>query len=198
MSRPTAARDPGHSRSRVPAAVASGVALAVTAGAFIWPGFDARDVPPDDASVWALQTGDGWHYGRVNTELGELDTVKRVDSPSTLVQSGNTLLVYAGGNGKVARMSSAMPLDIETLDAEGLTSTPAGTSAPQPRHTLAYRNFIRFVVAAAGSFISSDSRIGGTPKSVQRSRPEGEPTTPPLMTATTPSADTAVTGSQEL
>lgn len=53
----------------------------------------------------------------------------------------------------------------------------AGTSTPQPRHAPAYGNFIRFVVAAAGSFISSDFRIGGALRRVLRSRPEGEPTT---------------------
>ena len=34
-----------------------------------------------DASVWALQTGEGRRYARVNTAIGELDTVRSVSNP---------------------------------------------------------------------------------------------------------------------
>ncbi|PTT18246.1 hypothetical protein DBR36_09650, partial [Microbacterium sp. HMWF026] len=48
-------------------------ALVVTASV-VWPGLDAQQTPEVDTSVWALQTGDGQRYARVNTTVGELDT----------------------------------------------------------------------------------------------------------------------------
>ena len=55
--------------------VSSGAALALVIGAsIVWPGLDAQETPKVDTSVWALQTGDGRRYARVNTTIGELDT----------------------------------------------------------------------------------------------------------------------------
>ena len=45
------------------------VALVVTAS-IVWPGLDAQQTPEVDTSVWALQTGEGQRYARVNTTVG--------------------------------------------------------------------------------------------------------------------------------
>ena len=63
------------------AAVATVVTLAVTAS-----GYEAQEVPRLETSVWV--TRDTGQYARVNTDLAEIDLVRDVDDPSTIVQVG--------------------------------------------------------------------------------------------------------------
>lgn len=122
----------GHSRRRSPwprrAVVVAGIA-AIIAGAIVAPGFDERTVAPDDPAVWAMQNVDGQRFGRVNTLVGEVDTVKQADAPTDIVQSGDTLLVYTNNLGSVTPVEAARPRDIAATGTEGTTSTPPGTDA---------------------------------------------------------------------
>lgn len=106
-------------------AVALGAIL--TTLAFIWPGFDEQQTPIDTGSVWALQTGEGTRYARVNTNLGELDTVRSVENPSQLVQSEDRLLVYTQANATFADVNLATPANLDEPGAEALQRTPRGT-----------------------------------------------------------------------
>lgn len=108
-------------------AVAIGAILATVA--ITWPGYDEQNIPVDTASVWALQTADGTRYARVNTELGELDTVRSVDNPSQLVQSQNRLLVYTQANAAFANVNLALPQNLDGPETETLNRTPQGTVA---------------------------------------------------------------------
>ena len=56
-----------------------------SASSVVWPGLDAQETPKVDTSVWALQTGDGRRYARVNTTVGELDTVRSISNPDKVV-----------------------------------------------------------------------------------------------------------------
>ena len=112
----------------VGAAITATIAV-VTTLAVVWPGFDAQRTPPDDGTVWALQDGEGRRYARVNTVLGELDTVKRVVSPSGLVQHGDRLFVYADGDARFADVDTAKPADLDTDEDDAFQNTPAGTVA---------------------------------------------------------------------
>jgi hypothetical protein len=126
------AREAREARSRRPWIVAAAVTAtvaAVTAIAVVWPGFDAQQTPPDDGTIWALQSGDGRRYARVNTVLGELDTVKRVESPSGIVQNANHLFVYADGDARFADVDMAVPADLDSNEDEAFQNTPAGTVA---------------------------------------------------------------------
>ncbi|WP_084079447.1 Ig-like domain-containing protein [Demequina sp. NBRC 110057] len=103
--------------------------LIVAGGAFLAPGFDEREVEADNASVWALQTATGQRFGRINTAVSEVDTVKTVSSPSDLVQVDSTLLVYSDNLGSVTTIDTAMPHDIDPTTPEATQSTPVGTEA---------------------------------------------------------------------
>ncbi|MGO4783471.1 Ig-like domain-containing protein [Cryobacterium sp. W22_MBD10_FK3] len=94
--------------------------------AIVANGFDVKQTVVDDSSIWALQSGEGNRYARVNTDLGELDTVKTVPSPSTLVQTGTGVMLYAQNNEKVVDVSLTAPVDLGE-DPTDYASTPSGT-----------------------------------------------------------------------
>lgn len=108
--------------------IATAVALtAVAGGILIAPGVDEREVKADDASVWALQSADGQRFGRINTQLGEVDTVKRVSEPSDLIQFGDALLIFSRNLSAVTKVRTARPYDIDESSTESTVSTPPGT-----------------------------------------------------------------------
>lgn len=113
-------------RSTAIGSISAIAAVGLIAGiSVVWPGLDAQDAPPAETAVWALQTGDGHRYARVNTAVGELDTVRRVTNPSSIAQTSGSAFVFA--DGKVARINEALPanLDDEALAEAGVM--PAGT-----------------------------------------------------------------------
>lgn len=105
---------------------AAATALVVTL-AIVWPGFDAQQTPLDDGAVWALQSGEGRRYAKVNTELHELETVKQVEAPNRLAQTAGHVLVFTEGLAKVADVNLAAPVDLDADTADTFTSTPSGT-----------------------------------------------------------------------
>ena len=109
---------------RIAAVAAIGALLATVA--IVVDGFDVKQTPVNASSIWALQSGDGNRYARINTDLGELDTVKTVPAPSELVQTDSTVLLYAQNNEKVVDVSLAAPIDLGD-NAADYDSTPAGT-----------------------------------------------------------------------
>jgi hypothetical protein len=110
------------------AVVAVLATLAVTA-----QGYDAQEVPRLESSVWVIR--DSGQYARVNTDLGEIDTVRSVEDPSSLVQSGAQSLVYTQANRQLWSVDSANPANLmagsgdpgaQQTDAVS-KNTPAGT-----------------------------------------------------------------------
>ena len=110
----------------------------VAVGAALAPGFDEREVTPDNPSVWALQSVAGQRFGRVNTVVGEVDTVKTAASPSDLVQAGSELLVYSNNLSSVTAVDTTRPEDIDPNGSQATVATPSGTE----------------VVASAGAFVA--------------------------------------------
>lgn len=109
------------------APIATGVVVAVVAGlAIAVPGFDAQRTPVDDGAVWAIQSGENLRYGRVNVELGELDTVKRVENPAAVVQGSAGAIVLTSNYTRYARVSAARPVDLQD-DSPELGDAPSGT-----------------------------------------------------------------------
>ncbi|WP_292812841.1 Ig-like domain-containing protein [Microbacterium sp.] len=110
------------------AGLAGLAAVGVIAGvSVVWPGLDARETPSTDASVWALQTGDGRRYARVNTAIGELDTVRGIGNPSMVAQSASGAYLFSESFGKVTRIDEALPVDIDDDALRESPSTPEGT-----------------------------------------------------------------------
>ncbi|MDZ8274982.1 Ig-like domain-containing protein [Microbacterium aquimaris] len=127
-------------RRRTLAGIVAGVAAAgvvLTAG-IVWPGLDAQETPPVDPTVWALQTGEGSRYARVNTAIGELDTVRTVSNPSEVAQGTEGAFLFSDSWSKITRIDAALPTDLDDDTVRASPSTPAGTTT----------------VAAAGDFVA--------------------------------------------
>ena len=95
-------------------------------GAIVAQGFDVKQTPLNDSSIWALQSGTLNKYARINTDLGELETVKSVGKPSELAQTTSSLLVVSQGKEKVTNVSLSQPEDIDS-DSDGLQNAPSDT-----------------------------------------------------------------------
>ncbi|WP_309134874.1 Ig-like domain-containing protein [Cellulomonas sp.] len=123
---PAARRLPA--RLRAAAVVVVG-ALVVT-GAVLAQGYDAQRTPAVETAVWVAR--DAGQYARFDTELGEIDTVRSVDDPTTVVQHGARAAVVAGGMQQLWTVDPAVPADLrqdggeEEQSAEAL-ATPGGT-----------------------------------------------------------------------
>lgn len=114
---------------RAIAGVSGVVALAIVIGASIlWPGLDAQETPGVDTGVWALQTGEGRRYARVNTAVGELDTVRSISNPDEVVQSRKAVYLFSDSFSKVTRIDEAQPTDLDEQALRASQSTPAGTT----------------------------------------------------------------------
>ena len=61
----------------------------------VWPGLDAQETAKTDTSVWALQTGEVRRYARVNTTVGELDTVRNISDPSQVAQTADGVYLFS-------------------------------------------------------------------------------------------------------
>ncbi len=110
------------------ASTLAAAALVITAS-IVWPGLDAQQTPEVDTSVWALQTGDGQRYARVNTTVGELDTVRTAGNPSQVVQSGDGAYLFTDSFSKLTRINEAQPVDLSDDQLEAAPDTPPGTTS---------------------------------------------------------------------
>lgn len=129
--------------------IAGGIAAAIIATiAVIANGYDARETPRAEPGVWVAR--DAGQYARVNTDTGEIDTVRRVESPSGLVQTGDRSAVLTHGNGRAWPVDAAAPVDLggdegagaggsggadgaddaETVAAEDAADAGAGAAGP--------------------------------------------------------------------
>ncbi|MDQ1123361.1 Ig-like domain-containing protein [Microbacterium trichothecenolyticum] len=104
------------------------VVLVVTAS-IVWPGLDAQQTPEVDTSVWALQTGEGQRYARVNTSVGELDTVRAASNPSEVAQSADGAYLFTDSFSKLTRIDEAQPVDLQQEQLETAPDTPPGTTS---------------------------------------------------------------------
>ncbi|GAA5034696.1 Ig-like domain-containing protein [Microbacterium fluvii] len=116
-------------RRRTLVALGSAVASAalIVGVSVVWPGLDAQETPERDTAVWAVQSGDGRRYARVNTAIGELDTVRSVSNPSGVVQTGDGAFLFSDSYSKVTPIDQALPADLDDEALKASPSTPAGT-----------------------------------------------------------------------
>lgn len=110
------------------AAVVVSTVLVVTASV-VWPGLDAQQTPEVDTAVWALQTGDGQRYARVNTAVGELDTVRTAGNPSQVAQAGDGAYLFTDSFSKLTRIDEARPVDLQEEQLQAAPDTPPGTTS---------------------------------------------------------------------
>lgn len=126
-------------RRTVVGLAAAGAAIALVAGlSVVWPGLDAQDTPPADAAVWVLQA-DGLRYARVNTAVGELDTVRSVANPSRVVDTATGAYMFTDSDSKVMPIDEALPRDLDAQGLESAAIAPSGT-----RETASAGDFVVF------------------------------------------------------
>lgn len=117
MARPT-------KRSRLITWVSGVAALAMIGTiAVVAAGYDAREAPREEPSVWAMRSAG--QYARVNTLTAEIDTVRAVDDPSGIVQSGVSGMVLSHGNGRAWPIDAMLPQDL--VESGGGESDEDGT-----------------------------------------------------------------------
>src|SRR5690606_10808754 len=124
----------GSSLPRVARAATASLAVlavgGVAVGAVLADGYDAQELPRLETNIWVAR--DDGQYARLNTELGELDTVRAVADPVSVLQSGAKSVVLTQGLSQAWAIDPAFPLDFVEAGA-GETSgaipspTPAGT-----------------------------------------------------------------------
>jgi hypothetical protein len=116
-------------RRSIAGLVAVAAAVVLVAGvSVVWPGLDAQKTDKTDTSVWALQTADGRRYARVNTTVGELDTVRDISNPSQVAQSDDGAYLFSDSYSKLTRIDAALPADLDEETLRASPSTPAGTT----------------------------------------------------------------------
>jgi hypothetical protein len=137
---------------------AAGAVLALVAGiSVVWPGLDAQETPEVDTSVWALQTGEGRRYARVNTTIGELDTVRSVSNPSHVVQGPEGAYLFSDSYSKLTRIDESLPVDLDEETLRSSPSTPAGTT-----QVVTAGDFVAYLTDTGAVFAGSLSAGGAT------------------------------------
>ena len=116
-------------RRTIAGLIAAAASVALIAGvSLVWPGLDAQKTSKTDTAVWALQTGDGRRYARVNTAIGELDTVRDISNPSSVAQTDDGAYLFSDSFTKLTRIDAALPPDLDEEALRASPSTPAGTT----------------------------------------------------------------------
>ncbi|MEO8528008.1 MAG: Ig-like domain-containing protein, partial [Pseudolysinimonas sp.] len=126
-----AAAAPRRSRRGLIPLVAGLASIAVVATlAVVVDGYDAQEVPAVESSVWVTRSAG--QYARVNTELGEIDTVRTASDPSGVAQNGSAGLVFTQGFGRAWTIDPANPGNLGgSTDAVAVGTTPdAGEPTP--------------------------------------------------------------------
>ena len=119
---------PRRRRLRAGPVVAAVATAAVVVGAVVAQGYDAQHTDRVESSVWVAR--DAGQYARVNTSLGQIDTVRTVDEPKSVVQNGSAAAVVAQGGRLLWPVNPAAPVDLsENQDQAGSVGTPDGTQA---------------------------------------------------------------------
>ena len=117
------------SRSRLASWIAGGVAFALVGTiAVVSAGYDARETPREEPSVWAMRSAG--QYARVNTLTAEIDTVRKVEDPTGIAQSGAGSVVFSHGNGRAWSLDAASPGNLIDVDESGAAG-PEGPEGPE-------------------------------------------------------------------
>lgn len=151
MARPTAKR-----RAPAVVAVVSGVAVAslLVGGAVLAQGYDAKDVPTIESAVWVSRDASGGQFAKVNTDVGEIESVNAAAGLAGIVQAGSDAFVLGSGHARFWPVASANPVDIvegenaspaPTADQDAVPTAGEGVAAPEgTTGTLAAGDYVLF------------------------------------------------------
>ncbi|GIG27048.1 fibronectin type III [Cellulomonas denverensis] len=114
--------------------VAAVLAVGAGVGAVLSPGYDTQEVATTETAVWV--TRDDGQYARFHTDVGQIDTVRRVTEPTRVIQHGADAAVVAQGGRSLWPVDAGNPVDLVpeqdgtatagTSTAEGTTEVVAG------------------------------------------------------------------------
>ena len=168
-------------RRRLIPAVAIGATLTLLGGLAVFAeGYDAQEVLPLETSVWVAR--DSGQYARVNTDLAEIDTVRQVEEPTGIAQSGSKSVLFAQGYRQLWPVDSANPADLVSTTAtvaaapdpdaeavEGDDETEEDSSGPQntplgTRQVVAAGEYLAYLTDTGSVFVSGfTAPDGGAP-----------------------------------
>ena len=178
-------QQPQKSRRRFIPAVAIGATLTLLGGLAVFAeGYDAQEVLPLETSVWVAR--DSGQYARVNTDLAEIDTVRQVEEPTGIAQSGSKSVLFAQGYRQLWPVDPSNPVDLVSTtataasapdpeadtdaEAEGDGETPDDASGPQntplgTRQVVAAGAYLAYLTDTGSVFVSGfTAPDGGAPK----------------------------------
>src|SRR5690625_796487 len=112
----------GRRRVLIPGITLGVVTILLIIVAIISSGYDARQTPRLNPRVWVTRA-DG-QYARVNTETWELDTVRHVAEPSSVIQAGENGAILSHGNSQAWPVDPAFPHDFNDDDAGAEDAEP--------------------------------------------------------------------------
>jgi len=103
---------------------------ATATAAVLVDGYDSQEVPRLESTVWV--TRDNGQYARVNTDLGQIDTVRVVADPAGVIQAGAHSVIFTQGYSQAWAVNPAFPRDLVAAGESGgagavASPTPAGT-----------------------------------------------------------------------
>lgn len=154
------------------AAIASVVVIALlVTGAVVAQGYDARKVNPSPASVWVIR--DSGQYGRVNTELDQLDTVRDAVNPTAVAQDGSASAVFTEGFRKRWSIDPASPAAlVDTASASGASpvaaTAPSGETSPSgTRQVVSAGRWTAYLTESGKVFVAELGTRGSTAQPVQ-------------------------------
>ena len=154
------------------AAIASVVVIALlVTGAVVAQGYDARKVNPSPNSVWVIR--DSGQYGRVNTELGQLDTVRDAVNPTAVAQDGSASTVFTEGFRKRWSIDPASPAAlVDTASASGAspvaaTASSGETSPSGTRQVVSAGRWTAYLTESGKVFVAELGTQGSTAQPVQ-------------------------------
>lgn len=145
---------PPKKRRRIIGAVAGtlSIALLVTL-AVISSGFDARETPREEASIWVERSAG--QFARVNTETAEIDTVRVADNPSGMVQTGALGVLLTQGFGEAWVLDPVNPQDVQKGQGESESASGSENegSAAVPNSAMRTPEGTQQVIAAGRNVI---------------------------------------------
>ena len=146
----------------------------LTSLAVVAQGYDAQQVPRREPSVWVAR--DAGQYARVNTDLGEIDTVRTVDSPSDVVQAGSQGLVYSQGDRQLWPVDAANPVNLVAKSASTALPSAAPTAAAKntpsgTRNVVSSGRYILYLTDIGKVYLATINGDGSNPNTASMTSP---------------------------
>lgn len=138
------------------------VVAALVVGAVVAPGYDAQQVDRVETSVWVARSAG--QYARLNTELGQIDTVRSVTEPSAVAQSGSAGVVLGLGDRQFWSIDPATPADLvadaaaDTVESGSGLRVPSATAQSTPagtRDVVGAGDWLLFVTDVGEAYVGS-------------------------------------------